>query len=76
MDWRKFVIALLCIVAAFVLFWKHIDGGAMFLTLIGGSPLAAEAGRKATAALTSSVTVSQDTQPADTAAGTVATPGA
>jgi len=46
MDWRKFVIALLCIAAAFALYWKHIDGGSSFLTLLGGSPLAAEAGRK------------------------------
>jgi hypothetical protein len=46
MDWRKFVIALVCIAAAFVLFFKHIDGGGSFLTLLGGSPLAAEAGKK------------------------------
>ena len=37
MDWRKFVIALLCIGAAFYLYAKHIDGGGTFLALIGGS---------------------------------------
>lgn len=39
MDKFKFTLALLCIIAAFVLLWRHIDGGSMFLTLLAGSPL-------------------------------------
>lgn len=45
MDWRKFVIALIGMAAAFYLYAKHLDGGGTFLALLGGSPLAAEAGR-------------------------------
>jgi len=46
MDNRKFIITLICVGIAGLLYFKHIDGGSTFLAFLAGSPLAAEAGRK------------------------------
>ncbi len=46
MSLRQLMVAAMCIVAAFVLCWYHRDGAVAFLTLIGGSPLGANAGRE------------------------------
>lgn len=55
MSWRSFIIAIACLAMAFALFWAHKDGGSLFLTLLGGSPLAAEGINKTKEALRAAI---------------------